>query len=157
MSAQTHAALWCRQCIPVCLHRLATRDVVGEDREGQGVAHGLLERSFSVGDALDPRDRSGTARDGVFAYEAREFADALVCDRVRERPPDGDGGPLAVTFAYAQALTTRSWRDFASPPSLPRTPCVSAFVQGGFVPSAITASVRGTRLASSGVRSCASV
>lgn len=48
--------------------------------------------------------------------------------------------------SFSQALTIRSWRDFASPPSLPLTPCVSDFVQGGFVPSAITASVRGTRL-----------
>ena len=42
------------------------------------------------------------------------------------------------------ASVTLSWRDFACAESFPLTPAVSVFVQGGFVPSAVTTSVRGT-------------
>ena len=49
-----------------------------------------------------------------------------------------------------------SCRDFACSEFFPLTPDVSALVQGGFVPSAMTTSVRGTLRAPSGVRVCAS-
>ena len=71
-------------------------------------------------------------------------------------PAIGIGTPLSVTLTYSHALVTLSWRDFACAESFPLTPAVSAFVQGGLVPSAITTSVRGTLRAPSGVRSFAS-
>ena len=70
-------------------------------------------------------------------------------------PAIGIGTPLSVTLTYSHAPVTLSWRDFACAESFPLTPAVSAFVQGGFVPSAITTSVRGTLRAPSGVRSFA--
>ena len=70
-------------------------------------------------------------------------------------PAIGIGTPLSVTLTYSHALVTLSWRDFACAEFFPLTPAVSAFVQGGFVPSAITTSVRGTLRAPSGVRSFA--
>src|SRR5574344_50613 len=67
----------------------------------------------------------------------------------------GIGTPLSVTLTYSHALVTRSWRDFACAEFFPLTPDVSAFVQGGFVPSAIMTRVFGTLCAPSGVRSFA--
>ena len=71
-------------------------------------------------------------------------------------PAIGIGTPLPVTLAYSHMLVTLSCRDFACADCLPLIPDVSAFVQGGFVPSAIMTRVRGTLCAPSGVRSFAS-
>ena len=71
-------------------------------------------------------------------------------------PLIGTGTPFPVTATCSLKLMTRSCREPASPPFLPATPFVSAFVQGTFVPSAIAASVRGTLLPPSGTFACAS-
>ena len=95
-------------------------DVGGEDREGQGIAHRLLKRVLPVGDALDSRDRPRTPRDRVLVGEARELPYSLVGDRVRKRPPDGDGRTLvgdvhvlAGTDAEPRDGLGRAWRHVA--------------------------------------------
>ena len=41
MMAHTHAALWWRQCIPACLHLLATRILAASMWQGEQVGAGL--------------------------------------------------------------------------------------------------------------------